>query len=76
MLPRALFLTLARGLSRAAARVRSEDFLLTAAYVGGLATISLGVGLVYLPAGVIVAGGASAASALVYAARSTGGGDA
>jgi hypothetical protein len=78
VLPRRIFRALALALSASgraiSRRLRSEDFLITAAYVGGLGAIAVGVGLIYVPAGCIVAGGAAAASALVYAGRSSSGG--
>lgn len=45
----------------------TTDVLLTALFVAGLAVASVGVGLIYLPAGLIVAGVAAAAASVLYA---------
>lgn len=57
-------------LAKLAAALRSESVLVTAAYVGGLGLLALGVALIYLPAGLIVAGLTSAATSVLYARNS------
>lgn len=45
----------------------SLDARLAVAYVGGIAVTAIGVALIYMPAGIIVAGASSVASAIAYA---------
>jgi uncharacterized membrane-anchored protein YitT (DUF2179 family) len=44
-----------------------EASLLTLAYIGGLGLLAFGVAMIFVPAGLIVGGGASVASAVLYA---------
>lgn len=47
--------------------MKPQDIILVAAFVGGLAAIAVGAAIVYLPAGLIVAGATAVASAVLYA---------
>lgn len=67
--------SLAAALGRAGRLTLREDSLLTSAYVGGLAVAATGVALIFLPAGLIAGGLASAASAVLYARGRGGTGD-
>lgn len=55
-----------RALRAARRRALSESALVTAAFVGGLALCAVGVGLIYLPAGLIVGGLELAGAAAAY----------
>ncbi len=50
-----------------AVRSQAESTAVTLAFVGGLGAVAAGVGLVYLPAGLIVGGLLSSACAGMYA---------
>jgi len=56
-------------LAKIAGAVREEIPILI--YVAGLAVFSVGVGMIYVPAGLMVAGGTAAASAVLYVRGST-----
>lgn len=45
---------------------RGEDVAVLAAYIGGLCLLAAGVGIVYFPAGLIVAGLSTVASVVLY----------
>jgi hypothetical protein len=44
----------------------SAEAIVSAVFVGGVGVLSFGVGLIYTPAGLIVAGGAAAAGAFLH----------
>lgn len=72
---RARLHTLAAALGRAGRFAVREDSLLSSAYIGGVAAIAIGAGLVLAPAGLIVGGLLSAGSAVAYARGRRGGGE-
>ncbi len=46
--------------------MKSRDAILGSVFVAGVAVFALGVGLVYLPAGLMVVGAASITSVVLY----------
>lgn len=52
--------------------MKSRDAILGSVFVAGVAIFALGVGLVYLPAGLMVAGAASVASVVLYVRGTAG----